>query len=411
MVVGSDVRRNTLILWGATALMWALVVLVASLTTLTVGHLFERPELAGLAFGAYLLAYASGSMLFGRLLDRLGRRVGLAIAFAVSGAGALVIFLGVTAVWEPLFVAGLMTVGLGNGGANLTRVAGADMYPPERRARGIALVVFGAAFGAIGAPIMFGPVLAGARALDAQALAAPWPIGAIVMFAGAVLLLAMRVDPRRIAEQLAQQGVAGPPTRDPVARPMATLLAQPMVPLAVIAAVVSQAVMTSMMAMAGLVMADHGHDLGAVSLTVSLHFVGMFGLVLVVGRLVELIGRLRAVVVGLLTLAGGVLLLLPAVELLNFMPGMFAIGVGWNIAFVASTTILADAARSTERGRLLGTSDFLAMCGAATLSVLAGIVLTIAGVEALVVVNAALAIVPALLILAARKRLGREAIA
>jgi hypothetical protein len=31
----------------------------------------------------------------------------------------------------------------------LSRAAAADMYPPERRAKGIALVLFGAAFGAI----------------------------------------------------------------------------------------------------------------------------------------------------------------------------------------------------------------------------------------------------------------------
>jgi MFS family permease len=50
------------------------------------------------------------------------------------------------------------------------------MYPPERRARGIALVLFGAVFGAILGPAVFGPLLAG-RELDRDALAGLWLAG------------------------------------------------------------------------------------------------------------------------------------------------------------------------------------------------------------------------------------------
>ena len=64
-----------------------------------------------------------------------------------------------------LVLAGLAGVGISNGATLLARTAGGDMYPPERRARGIALVLFGAVFGAILGPLVFGPVLAG-RDLD-----------------------------------------------------------------------------------------------------------------------------------------------------------------------------------------------------------------------------------------------------
>ena len=43
----------------------------------------------------------------------------------------------------------------------LIRTAAGDMYPPERRARGISLVLFGAVFGAILGPAVFGPLFAG----------------------------------------------------------------------------------------------------------------------------------------------------------------------------------------------------------------------------------------------------------
>ncbi len=402
------VRLNTALLSLAMALNWVVIVLLASLTTLTIGSLYGRPELAGVGFALAALAIGVGSFVVGRLMDTLGRRRALIAAFLVGALGAGVIYFGVSAVSVPIGLAGLLLLSFATGGGNLARVAGADMYPPERRPRGIALVLVGAAFGAIGAPIVFAPLLAAARGDDPAALAAPWPVAGGLMVAGAVVMLFMRVDPRTIAEQLRvlSAGKGGAvPAAAPAARSLAELLALPMVPLALFAALVAQGVMTAVMAMAGLVLHQHGHDLGAVTLTVSLHFLGMFGLVLVVGRLVEQIGRFNSVVLGLLVLAAGTLLLLPGAELVNFIPGMFAVGVGWNIAYVAATTILADAARPAERGRLLGLSDSLSIATAAGLAVGAGLVLELYGLPGLVAGGCLLAIVPAALIYFNRTRL------
>lgn len=402
-----EIRRNTLLLASAMALNWAVIVLVAALASLTIVRLFRLPELAGVGFGLYLLSYAAGGLLAGRAMDAWGRRNGLVLAFLVGAGGALIIYLGVGAASIPVSLLGLLVIGLGTGGANLARVAGADMHPPQRRPRGIALVLVGAAVGALGAPIAFAPVLTGARTDDATALAAAWPIAAGLLLGGALVLLAIRLDPRDIAERLrlASGSHSAPAMQPAPARSLRELFALPMVPLAVLAAVIVQAVMTSTMALAGIVLDAHGHDLGTVSVTISSHFVGMFGLVLIVGPLVERLGRLRSVLIGLIVLAGGVLALLPGPELVNFLPGMFAVGVGWNIAFVASTAILADAARANERGRLLGASDFLAICGAALLSVVAGLILGVLGLPALVVVGLLLALIPAALIALNRRRL------
>ena len=398
------VRRNTLILSASMALNWAIIVLVASLTTPTIGVLFGLPGLAGVGFGLFLVAYAFGGLITGRLMDAVGRRNGLQAAFIIGAAGAVVVYLGVGQTSLPVSLVGLLVIGIGTGGANLARAAGADMYPPQTRPRGIALVLVGAAFGAIGAPIIFAPLLAGARAGEPATLALPFLLAAGVLAAGAVILVAIRVDPREIAERLRAAGVPSGQTAAP-ARPIRELLSLPLVPLAMLSAVAAQAVMTAIMALAGLVLVHHGHDAGSVLVTVSIHFLGMFGLVLVVGRLVERVGRFRSVLVGLVVLAGGALLLLPGAELINFIPGMFAVGVGWNIAYVASTTILADAAQANERGRLLGLSDFIAIMVAAVLSVVAGFALDSLGLPALVAMAVVLSLGPALIFVAARRRL------
>src|SRR5215207_7197142 len=68
------------------------------------------------------------------------------------------------------------------------------MYQPERRARGIALVLFGAAFGAILGPFVFVPLFAREVAQGGQ-LMAPWFGAAGFMALGLVLILNVRPAP------------------------------------------------------------------------------------------------------------------------------------------------------------------------------------------------------------------------
>ena len=160
------------------------------------------------------------------------------------------------------------------------------------------------------------------------------------------------------------------------------------------AAVVSQAIMSGLMTVIGLVMVQRGHDFGAVALTMSVHFVGMFGLVLVAGHVVDWLGRQRSIMLGLLVMTGGVLILLTSPGLQALLPGMFAIGLGWNLAFVGSTAVMGDAAGPHERAGLLGFNDFVATAAAAIVAVLAGMVLGMGGFIPLALTAATVSLLP-----------------
>ena len=98
-------------------------------------------------------------------------------------------------------IPGFALVGIAQGTILLARAAAADMYPPERRARGISYVLFGALFGAALGPLVFRPLFAG-KELDTDALVVPWIAAAGIMVVGLVLVLCVRPDPRTIAQQL-----------------------------------------------------------------------------------------------------------------------------------------------------------------------------------------------------------------
>ena len=76
------------------------------------------------------------------------------------------------------------------------------MYPPERRARGISYVLFGAVFGAILGPAVFIPLFSG-REVEGTVLVVAWCSSAVFLLVGLTLALSVRPDPKLIAETFA----------------------------------------------------------------------------------------------------------------------------------------------------------------------------------------------------------------
>src|SRR5215203_6493134 len=234
------------------------------------------------------------------------------------------------------------------------------MYQPERRARGIALVLFGAAFGAILGPFVFVPLFAREGAQGGQ-LMAPWFGAAGFMALGLVLILNVRPAPKRIGALLAErssEGIARSPGR---AAPLIEILRRPGVVAALLAAVASFSVMAGMMTLAGYVLVGHGHPQGRVFPVLSAHFIGMFGLMPIVGNIIDRLGRLRALVGGLLLIGFCSLSVVWVVESITATSlALFGIGLGWNFSYVAATAELADKTVPVERGKILGFTDLLA---------------------------------------------------
>ncbi|PIR82661.1 hypothetical protein COU20_01300 [Candidatus Kaiserbacteria bacterium CG10_big_fil_rev_8_21_14_0_10_59_10] len=388
----ADVRRNTAILAACMGLSWAVVQLVVALSAVIFAYLTGEASLGGLAPGLYLMSWAVASFIMGRFMDTHGRAKGLRLGFAAGVAGAILVHAGTSIESSVLFLFGLCLVGACSGTVNLARVGAADMYPPARRARGISFVLLGAAFGAIASPIAFAPMLIGAG--SGAELAAPWFAAAALLAVGAVITFGIRIDPIEVGRRIALRAQTVGATGAEPARKLRELIALPTVLPAMIAAVLSQAVMAAFMSITGLIMVGHGHDAVAVTIVMSAHFLGMFGLVLVAGQLVDRLGRRLSIIAGLLILAFGVLLLLAGQGMGTVLPALFIIGLGWNLAFVGSTAVLADAVRPLERARLLGFNDFAAISLSALGAAVCALILGLAGLVPLVLVGVFLSLLP-----------------
>ena len=389
------IRRNTALLAAAMAANSGMLQLNAAVASLTLVTVVGAPGLLGLGPAIVLAAGALTALPAGRAMDRIGRVPVLAGGFAGGAIGCSLAALG-SAVGSPVAVLiGLLGVGAASGTALLTRAAAGDMYPPERRAHGIALVLFGSVFGAILGPAVFSPLISG-HELDGHGLAMLWSAGAGFAVVALSLTVAVRPDPRRIAELLGASDPVTARTGDRSAAPLRELVRRPGVIPSLLAAQASFAVMVGVMTLTGSIVVDHQHHAGHdVFPIIGAHVLGMYALVLVVGDLIDRIGRTPALSAGLVVMAVSSISLLWVQSVPATAVVLFGLGLGWNLSFVAATAQLADCTAAWERGRLLGFNDLLSGLTGAGLALLGGLALSAIGVAALALGAAALVLLPA----------------
>src|SRR6478736_10500015 len=153
-----------------------MIQLAVALGTVTIVTVTGVEGILGLGPAVFLIAGALAVGPAGRLSDRFGRMPVIRTGYALGVVGPLVTAAGCNWRSGVLVFLGLGLCGAAQSIVLLSRAAAAEMFPPERRARGMSFVLFGAVSGAVWGPLVFGPVFAN-RSTDAHALAAPWLIG------------------------------------------------------------------------------------------------------------------------------------------------------------------------------------------------------------------------------------------
>jgi MFS family permease len=386
------IRRNTLLLAATLAVNSAVVQLMAAVSSLTFVHVTGVRGLLGLGPAIFLTSSGLMGAYAGRAMDRLGRRPVLITGFLIGSFGCAVTALAAHARSTVAVVLGFVLVGGASASALLIRAAAGDMYPPERRARGISYVLFGSVFGAILGPTVFSPLFAN-RDVEGDVLSVAWLTAAGIGLVSATLVLFVRPDTQRIAELL---GTHANEPDERCAAPILEIMRRPGAIPAMLAAFASFGVMVSVMNLTGYVVVEiHDHSRDDVFPIIGAHVLGMYALVLVIGTLIDRLGRTPALASGLLvmgvsTLALGWWASVPATALL-----LFGLGIGWNISYVAASAQLADIAQPWERGRLFGFNDLLASLLAAGLALVGGLTLEAYGVLSLAIGATILVTAPA----------------
>lgn len=387
-------RKITAILFAQQSLASAGFIAAATLNSIVGKELSQNPSWAGVPTAVYLLAGAFSAFMWGYIFDAVGRRGGLVTGLVIGVIGSSVTFYAIAIHSFPLFLTGMVLMGIANAAVQLGRFAAAEVNKPEHRGRAISNVVIGGTVGSVIGPFVAGPAgnIVGSWGVDE--LAGAYLFAAILFAVGAVVVfIGLRPDPREIGVQVAEQFPETVSTTGEV-RSVFQILRQPAALVAVISMVLGQMVMVLVMVITSLHMRGHNHDLPDISAVISSHTFGMYAFSIISGRLADRLGRGMVILMGSATLVIACVAATISPDVLPLGVALFLLGLGWNFCFVGGSTLLADQLSPLERARTQGFNDLLVGLASAFGSLESGFIFASLGYNMMAYVSAGIALIP-----------------
>ena len=333
-------------------------------------HLAPTPALATLPVSLLVVGLAASVVPAGALIHRFGRRAVFAASALQAAAGCVLAGYAVATGRFWLFCAAAFLLGSNNAVVMQYRFAATEYVEPARASRAIAVVMTGALVAA-----WLGPEVA-VRSADLV----PGAHHAGSFYAGALLFIAAGVLLSRISASPAGGSTdAAPPRR------LAEIAAQPVFRVAVLGALVSYAVMSFIMTATPISMhVVDGHDEVATARVIQVHLLAMYLPSLGSGWIIARLGERPVIVAGTLLMTACVgIAAAGGHSALHYGWALGLLGLGWNLLFIAATTMLTRTYRREERIRAQTLNDFLVFASQATASLLAGLAVTTIGWERL----------------------------
>jgi MFS family permease len=376
-----------------------LLAVAQGLFSLASMNMFATASLAGLMLAphsgwatlpitTYVLGTALATWPAALLMQRIGRRPGFMLGAALGVAAGL---LATWAIFERqflLFCLATMLQGVYQAFAQYYRFAATDVASPAFRPQAVGWVLTGSIAGAL-----FGPILIDAT----KDLLAPVTFAGNFAAAGVITLLALFVlvwldlpAPReeKAAAASATQGshaTAVPETaetthRQPPARSVEraggrsfrTLLRQPRLMAAVLTGMMAYGMMNLLMTASPLAMVGCGLSVQQSSWVIQWHVLAMYAPSFITGALIARHGAERIAAIGLVLSGLAAIIHMTGVRMENFGFGLVLLGLGWNFAYVAATTMVAECHAPEERARVQGFNDMMVFATVALTSLASG---------------------------------------
>lgn len=317
-----------------------------TLTGIVGDRLAPTPALATLPFSVIFLAAGLSTFAVSRAIGRFGyRRVFIVIACAAAVSGcvsAAAIQLG--DFW--LFCAGTSLIGVYQAGTGYYRYLAAESMPAQRP-RAVATVLAGGLVAAIAGPF----AATALRDLTPTPYVASYLLVAVLGVTAAAWN--SRLAPLALPAGQAARSAAEAP------RPLAELWRQPALLLGVASAVLGSVTMMSMMTAGPIMGIAVGRTPAEAALAIQLHMIGMYAPGFFVARVMARVGERRIALAGSLVIvvAGGAAVTSDALGV--YLLAMFAVGLGWNLAYGGGSALIAACYRPAERGRVQPVAEIL----------------------------------------------------
>jgi MFS family permease len=384
----SVLTRNVLLLVACQVINISGTVTMVTLGGILGAVLAENQALATLPMSLMIVGTAGATIPASYLMSRVGRRAGFMVG---AGFGVCSAMLAAAGIWlgsfELLCVAAT-TLGAKLGFSAQYRFGAAESVPPAAASLAISMVLVGSLAGAI-----VGPTLAlGARNwIDGAEHAGTFFALAGLYIGEVVFLSRLRFAvPGLRAEASERTGLRS------VIRNRVFLIA-------VLGGVVGQGTMTFIMTATPLSMhVIDGLSLADTALVIQSHVIAMYAPSLVSGFLVMWLGAPRMMATGTVVISLTIVVGLAGHEFLHYWGALSVLGLGWNLLFVGSTTLLIGSLSDAVRFKAQAANEFSVFGVSAVASLSAGAIVHYLGwntvllsvLPVLVMMLAAIAMLP-----------------
>jgi MFS family permease len=215
---------------------------------------------------------------------------------------------------------------------------------------------------------------------------------AVLVVAASLIFGGLRPEPRDIGMELARIHPGLIPQEAP--RSLAEIVRHPGVIVAMVTMAFAQMAMVVPMSITSVHMKAYQHPLTAVSLVISAHTFGMYAFSIISGRMADRQGRGPVIILGSAVMILSCLMAVPSANLLPLVVALFLLGLGWNFAYVAGSTLLADQLSPKERAKTQGFNDLLLNLASGASQIVSGVVYAAGGFGIMALTAAAMAVVP-----------------
>lgn len=385
--------RDVPVLALASALNMSGATMMALLGGLVGKQLAPDPALATLPASLSVVGLAAAVIPANMLAQRIGRKR----LFQASAVGAgLAALLAAWAVYTGSFVlfsVSAVLIGLNNAVGQQYRFAAAEAGPSAEAGRAVSIVLLGGILAGY-----FGPEIARRTSMliPQSVYVGSFLSLALLYWLGAGVVSGTSAN---------QTGVNAGTSTAGGQRSLRAIALQPVFLTAVLSAVVAAGVMTLIMTATPLHLEEHAFGLDDITLVIQAHIVAMFLPSLISGWLVDRLGVVRLMLLGVLALGGTVTIGLVSQSLLQYWWALVLLGVGWNFLFVGGTVLLLQAYTPAERFKAQGLNDFILFGAQALTTFTAGTLISLSSWETLLLVNAPVLALTLAVLLGVRRRL------
>jgi MFS family permease len=336
-------KRNVLLLVTAQALFQIVSVIVMTLSSLVGLKLAADPGLATLPVTFMVLGVAVAIIPASLFMQKWGRRAGFMLGTTLGCLAGLLAAIGIGKESFALFLGASCLIGAYQGFAQYYRFAAAEVASEALRSQSISWVIAGGVLAAILAPII---------AEHTQSL------GTVPFLYSYLAIFALSFMALLVVAQVVIPDVKMSPEKGE-ARRIQVILRQPLLITALLGSSVSYGVLMTVMTVTPVAMKNFGHSLSASTSVIQWSVIGMYLPSFFTGHLIRRWGEVLLMCSGLLLLFAQVFVANSGTDFIHFLAALILLGVGWNFLFVASTSLLTQAYRPAERGKIQALHDFV----------------------------------------------------